>query len=52
MGIGIKEYAAGIGIPALIISAWYRTGSPYSGTRLFPALALLFFSVPPDSSTY
>jgi hypothetical protein len=49
--IGIEANAAGIGIPAIIISVRggafrYWTRSPYSGTGLVPASALLFISVP------
>jgi hypothetical protein len=46
MGIGIEDYATSIGLPALIISVRYRTGSPNSDTGLVSALALLFMSVP------
>jgi hypothetical protein len=44
--IGIEAGATGIGIPALIISVRYQTGSPYSGTGLTLASALLFIPVP------
>jgi hypothetical protein len=41
LGIGIDADADAAGIPASGISFWYRTGSPYSGTGLVPALAFL-----------
>jgi hypothetical protein len=52
VGIGIQKTNAGIGIPASVISVWYRTKKCrtvqlYSGTGLFPA-SLVFFNPVPD----
>ncbi len=55
-GIGIEADAAGIGILAFILSVPYWTRSPYPGTGLIPASALLFILVPaspmPDSLAF
>ncbi len=42
----IEADAAGIGIPASIISVRYRTGSLYSGTELATVSAFIFITGP------